>query len=193
MHHLPTLTVNRPFMKTFLSSPSPCAAFGIMEERGEEIGFLTMRSNQIIPDEVSHRGFNFGHSLLDIEGVPVIQFAFEFYDFDQYYVLMNPNNPIVQAVLTKMMDTGTYFFLALNPDDSVLAFKANFGQDDIAGLRTSFPAIQRATTTDEQYNKALFHFSKNPEPAGKRLNWACRGGMNFLDLTTNRWDLNPSS
>ena len=92
------------------------------------------------------------------------------------------------------MDSGNYFFLALNPDKSVSTYKSDIGQENLAGLRTNFPKIQAATTTDEQYNRGLHYFSQTPDPKdGKLLNWVCRETMDFLDLTknNNRLDLNP--
>lgn len=92
-----------------------------------------------------------------------------------------------------MIESGNYCFLALNPGKSISTYKADIGQENLAGLRTNFPKIQAATTTDEQYNRGLHYFSKAPDPDGKLLNWVCRDTMDFLDLTKeeNRLDLNP--
>ena len=182
MTNLPTLTVNKLFMRTFLSSSPPCAALGVIEEMGMEIGFLAMRPEVAIPNEVMARGFNFGHSLIGTSEYTIIQFAFEFYGFGIYYVLLNPNTLLVQTILTKMIESGQYFFLALNPDKTVVTFKADLGEEDIAGLRTNFPKIQAATTTDEEYNRGLHYFHQAPDPAGKLLNWVCRDNMDFLNL-----------
>lgn len=191
MKNLPILTVNKAFMKTFISSAPPCAALGVIEEEGIEIGFLAMRPDKPIPPEVSIKGFNFGHSLLGTSEYTIIQFVFEFYDFGRYYVLINPNTPIVQTVISKMINDGNYFFLALNPDKSVTTFKADVGKENLAGMSTNFSKIQNATTTDEQYNKGLFQYAKNPTPSGKLLNWVCRDNTDYLDLTRDRLDLNP--
>lgn len=194
MHNLPILTVNKPFMRTFLSSSAPCAALGVIEEIGVEIGFLAMRPKVNIPSEVTARGFNFGHALVGTSEYTLIQFVFEFYGFGKYYVLLNPNKPIVQTVLSKMIRDGNYFFLMLNPDKSVATFKAYLGQENMVGLQTNFPKIQAATTTDEQYNRGLHYFHQAPDPDGKLLNWVCRDNMDYLDLSKeqNRLDLNPS-
>jgi len=190
---LPILTVNKLFMRTLLSSAAPCAALGYIEETGVKIGFLVVRPAQTIPESVLAKGFNFGHGLIGTSDYTLIQFGFEFYGFGTYYVLLNPNNPLVQTVLTTMIESGSYFFLALNPDKSVSTYKADLGQENLAGLRDNFPKIQAATTTDEQYNKGLHHFHKSPDLDGKLLNWVCRDTMNFLDLSKeeNRLDLNP--
>jgi len=191
MKNLPTLTVNKAFMKTFLSSAPPCAALGLIEERGVELGFLAVRPDVPIPPEVTAQGFKFGHALLGTSQYTIIQFVFEFYGFGRYYVLINPNTSIAQTVISKMINDGVYFFLALNPDKSVTTFKGDVGEENVAGLKANFPKIQSATTTDEQYNKGLFQFSKNPDPSGTLLNWVCRDNADFLDLTHNRLDLSP--
>lgn len=193
MENLPILTVNKLFMRAFLSSSAPCAALGVIEEIGVDIGFLAMRPEINIPNEVTARGFNFGHALIGTSEYTIIQFVFEFYGFGKYYVLLNPNQSLVQTIITKMIESGSYFFLMLNPDKSVATFKADIGQENLAGLRTNFPKIQAATTTDEQYNKGLHYFHQAPDPSGKLLNWVCRDNMDFLDLKTeqNRLDLNP--
>lgn len=106
---------------------------------------------------------------------------------------MGQHGDLVQTILTNMISNGQYFFLALNPDKTVVAFKADIGQEDLAGLQTNFPKIQAATTTDEQYNRGLHYFHQAPDPAGKLLNWVCRDNMDFLDLklAQNRLDMNP--
>ena len=57
-------------------------------------------------------GFRFGHSLLGTREYEVLHFAFAFYGFEAYNVLVNPNNPLVQTVLTTMVDSRDYFFLS---------------------------------------------------------------------------------
>lgn len=189
--YLPVLTLNRAFMAEFISAPPPCFALGLMEASGQECGFLAMRPDKSIPPEITAKGFNFGHGLIGIEGHAVIQFGFEFYGFGTYYVLINPNNPIVQKVLTKMIKDGNYFFMAINPDQSVSTFKATISQGDLAGLKTNFPKIKSADTTNGQYQKTLDIFSKTLEPSTAILNWACRDNMDYLDLSTDRFELNP--
>src|ERR1019366_7707603 len=43
----------------------------------------------------------------------VIQFAFECYGFETFHVLVNPSHPLVQTVLTSMVESGEYFILCL--------------------------------------------------------------------------------
>lgn len=162
-----------------------------MEERKQEFGFLAMRPDKLIPPETTNEGFKFGHSLIGTSDYTVIQFVFEFYGFGRYYVLINPNDSAVQTVLSKMIKSGDYFFFAINPDQTVTTFRTIINQGDLAGLKTNFPMIQSAGTTDSQYQKALSVFSKNPEPSGTLMNWVCRDNMDYLDLAMDRLELNP--
>jgi hypothetical protein len=66
---------------------------------------------------VTSAGFSFGHRLFGNAAFEVVQFSFHFYGFKTYNVLVNPNNPIVQTVLTTMIESGDYFFFALGADE----------------------------------------------------------------------------
>ena len=188
---LPILTVNRAFMAEFISAPPPCFALGLMEESKQELGFLAMRPDELIPSEITHGGFKLGHTLIGTSDYVVIQFVFEFYGFGRYHVLINPNNPVVQTVLSRMIKSGDYFFLSINPDQTVITFRARIMQGDLVGLKANFPQIQGADTTETQYLSALSVFSENPEPSGTVMDWVCQDNMDYLDLTSNRLDLNP--
>ena len=107
---LPSLGVNRQFMSDFLSAPTPCFALGLLEERKRPCGFLALRPDDVIPPEISAAGFQFGHSILGNANFEVVHFAFRFYGFKTYNVLVNPNNPLVRTVLTTMVESGDYFF-----------------------------------------------------------------------------------
>jgi hypothetical protein len=189
---LPTLTVNRSFMREFIAADPPCFALGMVEERKRQYGFLALRPDQAIPAAVANRGFKFGHALLGNAAFEVIQFAFEFYGFQTYNVLVNPNNLLVQAVLAHMIEGGDYFFFALNPNDSVTAFRAAIGQETLTGLKANLARIQHSATTERQYRQALAQFAANPEPPGILLQWICRDNIDYLDLTTDRMALTPT-
>ncbi len=53
---LPTLTVNRSFMREFIAADAPCFALGMVEERGRRCGLLALRPEEEIPSEVSGAG-----------------------------------------------------------------------------------------------------------------------------------------
>ncbi len=189
---LPKLTVNGQFMNEFISAQAPCFALGLVEERKRQCGFLALRPNEVIPPEVSSAGFRFGHSLLGTADFEVVHFAFEFYGFETYNVLINPNNPAAQTVLTTMVESGDYFFFAINSNGTATAFRSEIGQADLTGLKTNLRRIRNSITTDTQYRKALAMFEKNPQPAGTLLNWVCRDNVEYLDLTKDRLELTPA-
>jgi hypothetical protein len=191
---LPTLTLNRTFMQAFIAADTPCCALGILEVQRRRCGFLALRPDKAIPPDVSADGFSFGHSLYGNRRFEVIHFGFEFYGFQTYNVLINPNNPIAQAVLQTMLESGDYFVFVLDAHKgSATAFRTDLGQHLLTNLTADWDRIQKSTTTERQYHQALSHFAENPEPPGIMLNWVCQDDINYLDLTQDRIDLNPGS
>jgi hypothetical protein len=189
---LPTLTVNRSFMQAFIAAETPCCALGLVEESGRPCGLIALQPDQEIPAAITDGGFDFGHSLLGTAAFEVIHFAFEFYGFATYNVLINPNNALVQAVLERMIDDGDYFFFSLEASGRITAFRAEIGQETLAGIRVNRSRIRQSTTTEMEYRKALSAFAANPEPEGTLLHWVCRDTIDYLDLTHDRLTLNPA-
>ena len=189
---LPRLVVNSRFIDEFISAEAPCFALGLVEERKQTCGFLALRPKIVIPEEYTRTGFRFGHSLLGNADYVVVHFAFHFYNYETFNVLVNPNNPVVQTVLNRMLETGDYFFFAVDPKGSVTTFRSELGQDDLAGLKTNLPLIKNVKTTDAQYRKAVALFEKNPDPPGRMLNWVCRDDTDYLDLSRHREELTPA-
>ena len=189
---LPRLVVNSRFIDEFISAEAPCFALGLVEERKQTCGFLALRPKIVIPEEYTRTGFRFGHSLLGNADFVVVHFAFNFYNYETFNVLVNPNNPVVQTVLNRMLETGDYFFFAVDPKGSVTTFRSELGQDDLAGLKINLPLIKNAKTTDAQYWKAVALFEKNPDPPGQMLNWVCRDDTDYLDLSRHREELTPA-
>ena len=107
------------------------------------------------------------------------RFAFHFYNYETFNVLVNPNNPVVQTVLNRMLETGDYFFFAVDPKGSVTTFRSELGQEDLAGLKTNLPLIKNAKTTDAQYRKAVALFEKNPT-----RQTGCSAGFAAMTLIT---------
>lgn len=192
-YFLPKLAVNRQFIDDFVAAEAPCFALGMIEERKQTLGLLALRPDEIIPPEIMSRGFNFGHALFGNDYFEVIRFAFEFYGFGTYNVLVNPNNPLVQAVLAAMIDSGEYFFLAIGPDQDVTAFRSEIGPESLAGLTANLTRIQSSATTDVQYQQALRQFQKCPSPPGRLLAWECRDNIAYLDIKDDRLEMTPSS
>jgi len=188
---LPRLTVNRRFIRAFLDAPAPCFALGLVEEHQRPCGFLAIRPDELIPASSADAGFQFGHTLFGTAAFEVVHFAFSFYDFKTYNVLVNPSNPLVRTVLTTMVESGDYYFFALSPQGEAVAFRSAIGQTSMAGLETNLPRIQRSTTTDAQYRTAVKAFERRPEPPGTLLSWVCRENSDAVDLVNDRFDLAP--
>jgi hypothetical protein len=189
---LPTLTVNRPFMATFLAAETPCLALGLVEEGIGRCALIALRLEQALPRAVSAAGFRFGHALLGTGKWEVVHFAFEFYGFATYNVLINPSDPVARSVLRKMSDTGDYFFLALDSDRRATAFRSAVGAGNLAGLKANLSRIQGSATTEVQYRQAVSQFEKHPDPPGTLLTWVCRDNTEYLDLVQDRLVLSPA-
>jgi hypothetical protein len=189
---LPVLTVNRSFIQEFLAADTPCFALGLVEERKQRWELLALRPADAIPSAITNKGLNFGHSVLGTTAFEVIHFAFEFYGYRTYNVLLNPNNRIVRAVLATMIDRGEYFFFALHPQQGVTTFRADLEVTALAGLTMTRTRLQRSTTTEAQYRQAMADFAAHPQPPGTLLQWVCRENVDYLDLTTDRLELTPT-
>jgi hypothetical protein len=189
---LPTLTVNRSFMQAFIHAETPCCALGLVEESGRPCGLLALRLDREIPAAVTDSGFNFGHSLLGTAAYEVIHFAFEFYGFVTYNVLINSNNALVQAVLERMIADEDFFFFSLAASGRVTAFRAAIGQETLTGIKSHHARIRQSTTTEAEYHQALASFARHPEPEGPLLHWVCHDTIAYLDLSDDRLDLNPA-
>ena len=185
------LIANRQFIQELCDAEKPCVALGLVEERKRPCGFLGLRLNEAIPTEVSNRGFSFGHALLGTSQFEVIQFSFRFYGFNTYHVLVNPNNPLIQAVITRLIDRGDYFFFAIRPTTSSTAFRADIGEDNLSQLKANWGRIQRSTTSEADYEKAVRQFRILRNPPGQVLEWVCRDNLDYLDLTRDRMEMKP--
>lgn len=192
VHHLlPRLTANRQFFNDFLAAKAPCFALGMIEECQQALGLMALRPPQEIPQEVLALGFNFGHSLIGNADFEVVHFAFEFYGFATYDVLLNPSNPLVNAVLTNMLASREYFFLAIGPTAEVTAFRTEFGADNLTGLHDHWTRLQNSRTNDVQYQQTVRTFQKQTPATNSLLAWVCRDRMDYLDLQQDPVELTP--
>lgn len=190
---LPTLIVNRPFMKAFLASDPPCCALGLVAVENQRRGFLALRTNPAIPSNIADGGLNFGHALYGNPRFETIQFGFEFYGYETYNVTINPNNPIAQAVMQAMIRSGDYFFFTVDEQNSrVTAFRSDIGQSCLTNLIENWERIQASTTTEIDYRRARLSFAQNPDPPGILMEWVCWEDINYLDLTQDYIALKPS-
>ena len=190
-HLLPRLTLHRQFAEDLWAAKAPCFALGTVEERQEPMGLLALRPPKAMPKEAMALGFNFGHTLVGNADFEVVQLFFEFYGFATYSVLLNPNNPLVKQVLSHMLASKQYFFLALAPDATVTAFRAEFEADRLAGLREHWPRLQNSRTNDLQYQKAVKAIQKQTQDPDALLTWVCRDHVDCLDPRKDPLELTP--
>jgi len=190
-HLLPRLTLHRQFAEDLWAAKAPCFALGMVEERQEPMGLLALRPPKAMPKEAMALGFNFGHTLVGNADFEVVQLFFEFYGFATYSVLLNPNNPLVKQVLSHMLASKQYFFLALAPDATVTAFRAEFDADRLAGLREHWPRLQNSRTNDLQYQKAVKAIQKQTQAPDALLTWVCRDHVDCLAPRKDPLELTP--
>jgi hypothetical protein len=163
----------------------------MVEERQQLCGMLALRLDEALPAAIADRGCEGGHALFGNATVTVLHVVFAFLGFQTYNALINPHNPLVQAVLRTMLDDGDYFFFALTPQGQVTAFRADIGSAGLAVLRANRARLQSSTTTEDQYQQALTSFAAHPDPAGILLQWVCRETVAAVDLTTHRMVVTP--
>ena len=169
---LPSLIINRSFIQEFIAAEKGCCALGMVEIHNRPCGLLALRPDVEIPQDISALGFNFGHSILGNDSYEIVHFAFEFYGFKTYHVLINPNNQIAQAVLHRMIESRDFFFFALEGENTgVTAYRSDLSPNIVINLTTDWERIRNSTTTERQYRKALFQFADQLQPQDILLNW----------------------
>jgi len=188
----PALVVNRAFMQAFLAAAIPCCALGLVEADRRPYGLLALRLDTPLSPSIAAGGFEFGHSVLGTSTYEVIHLAFVFTGFQTYHVLLNPNTPLVRAVLATMLDGGEYFFFALDPQHHVTAFRADLRDASLEGLHAHRARLHASATTAAQYRQALAAFARDPQPPGTLLHWVCQEELAALDLATDRLALTPA-
>ena len=122
----------------------------------------------------------------------MVQFAFAFHGFATYNVRINPSDPGARSVLTTMIDTGDYFFLALDSDHRATAFRSDIGAANLVGLKANLSRIQGSVTTDVQYRQAVSQFEQHPNSPGTLLTWVCRDHLADLDPAPDPLVMNPA-
>jgi hypothetical protein len=184
--------VNSQLIRDFVAAPVPCCSLGLVKEGNRSYAFLALRPHVPIPSGITAAGFNFGHALLGTSEFEVIQFAFEFYGFETYHVLLNPSNSVVQTVVNSMMEDGEYFIFAVDSDEGVTTFRADVGRSALAGLRDNLQRIRHSTTNEAQYERALAQFRHHPSPPGPILNWVCRDSFDSVNPGDDPLEMTPA-
>jgi hypothetical protein len=191
-HLLPRLTLHRHFAEDLWAAKAPCFALGMVEERQEPMGLLALRPPKAMPKEAMALGFNFGHILVGNSDFEVVQLFFEFYGFDHNLQrAAQSQHPLGQAGVVPYAGQQAVFFLALAPDATVTAFRAEFEADRLAGLREHWPRLQNSRTNDLQYQKAVKAIQKQTQAPDALLTWVCRDHVDCLDPRKDPLELTP--
>jgi len=190
---LPPITLSGKFINDFTDAEAPCCALGLVRSGDTVTGFFATKPESAVPRNVLGMGIGFGHRMLATpDGKPVCQFAFNFYGYEQYSVLVNPSNLLVLKAIKTMVEQKDYFFFIINPDDRVSAFRSDLGKENLAGLRDSLPLMQTTQTPQASYENGVASFRLAPNPPGiKTLDWVCRDDPAYLNLEDDTVDLPP--
>jgi hypothetical protein len=188
----PRLIVNGQLVRAFHAASAPCGVLGLLEEHGTSAPFLALRPQEPLVRRDGTRALKFGHALLGEPQTEVIQFGVTFFEISTYHLLVNPNNPVVQAVLKRIIERRYYFVFVINPDGWTTAFRADLGAQGLAQLADHRRRLRRATTSDAQYQWMVAQFGGNPVPPGRLLDWVCRDNSEYLDFTQHRLEMNPA-
>lgn len=190
---LANLTLNTSFVRELISEEGPCFALGHVEEEGEVKGCFALKPEKVLPQASTQQGFCFGQSVLAFKDIPVFHFAFEFYDDETFNGLVTTDNPVVQSVLETIIKTQDHFFLVFNSDSSLIAFKHGSTSRTLIDIESNYEKFKDTECSTDDYEEAVQWFAKNPHPEGQIMKWVCRDNIDYLDLSTDRFDLNPKS
>lgn len=138
------------------------------------------------------RALRFGHALLGEPQAEVLQFGVTFFEISAYHLLVNPNNPVVQAVLANIIERRRYFVFAIAPDQLTTTFRADLDPDGLTRLSEHRRRLRLSTTGDAEYRSVMAHFRRNPVPPGRVLEWVCRDNTDYLDFTRHRFEMNAA-
>lgn len=188
---LPPIRLSRQFINDFTEADAPCCALGLVRSGDTVTGFIAMKPKSVVPRNVLSLGIGFGHRMLTTpDDKPVCQFAFNFYGYEQYTVLVNPSNSLALKAIETMVEQRDYFFFIVNPDDRVSAFRSDLGEENLAGMRDSLPLMRNIQTPQASYENSVRVFRQTPNPPEMRiLDWVCRDNPAYLDLEDDTVDL----
>ena len=191
MSNNPKLILNGLFMQDFMKSKVSSFGLGYVKEGGMKKGFLALKLTEEVPKNSTQQGFNFGHSVLELNGNPIFHFAFRFYDFKTYNGLVIPSNPIIKKVIKTMIETKDYFFFLITSDNNVTAFCSELDNQIFSNFQINLEKYQDSKCTEEDYEKAVEAYKQDPDPFGDVLEWVCRDNLDYLNLEKYPLELNP--
>jgi hypothetical protein len=173
-----------------LQKPSvPCGVLGFLEERGTAAPFMAVRLGAPLEPQPGSRALQFGHTLLGEPGAEVIQFGVTFFEISTYHLLVNPRNPLVQALVSRILVTGSYFVFVIGPELRTIVFRADLDREDLKQLAEDRRRCDGAKTNAAQYQATVARFARSLVPPGELLEWV-PGNAGYLDFTQHHLEMN---
>lgn len=193
---LPNVVLNERLLSDLILAKAPCFALGYVEHQGGLVGCFVFRPDETIPVDLTEQNIHVAHSLMTIGDAPILELTFRFHERTSYSGLINPGNPFVQDVLTMMLEMEEYFFFTLNPDNSVMAFRAQYCLQTMLNIKTDLAGLDvfEAMGFDrdcsvEQYEEAVQRHAETLQSPGRPMTWTCRDNADYLDMRKNRLEI----
>tara|TARA_A100000171_G_scaffold52166_1_gene69344 strand:- start:4442 stop:4981 length:540 start_codon:yes stop_codon:yes gene_type:complete len=172
-----------------MKKASPCFSLGYIESAGIFSGAFILRPEKPIPSTSTDLGFCFGHSVLEMGICPVFHFVFHFYDHGTFNGLVHLRSSLARRILQTMIKKQDYFFVSINPNRTITAFRSTHEGEDLVSLKTNFNCYKASPCPFEHYKNAVRIFSKNLGPRGRFLRWVCRDNADYLDFKAPRQEI----
>ncbi len=185
---LPPLVFNQHFIENFVQEKPPCAALGIVETKGQEKGFIAIKTENDMGDHQG--GFDLGTQLLGSDDFAMLHLVLNFNQDNIYDIVLNLNSDVTKRVLKVWEKTGDHFFFVFNDGGGLIAFSQEIGQ---AWYDYSyFEKIGNAKNSTSRYDRAVQAFKKSKMQHGIFLNLCFQDNPDFLDLTEQRFEVKSS-
>ncbi len=184
---LPPMIFNRYFIENFVQEKPPCAALGIVETKGQEKGFIAIKTENDMGDHQG--GFDLGTQLLGSDDFAMLHLILNFNQDNIYDILLNLNSDVTKRVLKVWEKTGDYFFFVFN-DGGLIAFSQEIGQGWYD--YNYFEKIEKAKNSTSRYDGAVQAFKRNKMQHGIFLNLSFQNNTDFLDLKEQRFEVKSS-
>tara|TARA_A100000171_G_scaffold52917_1_gene74227 strand:- start:1875 stop:2276 length:402 start_codon:yes stop_codon:yes gene_type:complete len=124
-------------MSDFLDQKAPCCASGYIQVNGKTDGAFILKTDTPSPS-LPEEEFFFGYCITGFENTALYQFIFHFKNQGTLQTLLRTDSPLVNSVLYTMIENQAYYFILVNPDHSVTAFKSNLTGETLSTFTKNF-------------------------------------------------------
>ncbi len=182
------LVLNEKFMHEFTAAEPPCFGMGYLEINGEVNGFFALRPVQSI-NPADCYDTRFDHSQIQKAHNTISALTFEFgASEDSYDVLLNPESPVIHAVLETMIRTQRSVMLLFN-GNAIASSHMKLAGNNLNVIKKILEAQQGITCSEETYDEIHQILSGDRGVHNILMQWVCRNDMTYLDLSTHRYPL----